>query len=697
LKYCFPISDVPADSLNADVLGGKGYGLVHMAAKGYPVPPAYVITTEACREYLKGGITAEDLMQSIRVKYIPEIIKGLTAHFGYLPLVSVRSGAKFSMPGMMSTILNVGLDLSNEGEWSARIGIEATEDSRKRLIEMYGEVVRGMPRSAFEGLSLPQREKCYEVANGHKFPVAEEQLLASIEAVFKSWNNDRAKSYRYLNGIPHDLGTAVVIQAMVFGNMNDKSATGVLFTRDPSSGAHEITGEFLINAQGEDVVAGIRTPEPLPKLDAWNGTVAKELYAMAWKLEKEAGDAQDIEFTVQDGKLFFLQTRSMKRTAQAAIKIAMDLYDEKLIGAETVMERVTHKQFLAATRPSIDPEWKKTHPAHGKGIAASSGVAVGKAVFSSATALVFKKNHPTEQCILIAEETTPDDIDGMNAAVGILTRTGGSTSHAAVVARGMDKVCVVVCGALERKGNSWFIMSDDSSTVHIVHEGQPLAIDGTTGEVWFGGEPPLVNGAERPEVKALLDLIEDTYDTYRVVTKPSQVKGQDKVLLLAAYTCNIAAFEACVKAFKGSHMVIDLRPKFSMVPDADKEFVMAFGADGLSTADAGFMKEHANVLVKYGDSKCMIVIGMKVSGFKEIPTVTSLEDLLSVKGLCMPDSVLLQKTVGVMNVKRIVDLRRKAGDDLQSFNVLSTKTDPKLLQKVTIALSRDALILSALA
>lgn len=471
----------PSQETSPEILGGKGAGLVWMDKQGVSVPPGFIIPTNVCQQYQQAPKT---MMKQIAQSIKPWLVK-LHLKMGYMPLLSVRSGARVSMPGMMDTILNVGLDETNAKEWVARIGETCTKDSRRRLIEMFGSVVQGYDRNKFEGLSARQARDVYCTLSGESaFPNAELQLLGSIEAVFKSWNNERAKVYRKLHSIPEDWGTAVVVQTMVFGNLNDKSCTGVLFTRNPDSGENVVTGEFLVNAQGEDVVAGIRTPVPLKKMSEWNAPLATELMDTVTKLEIAKTDTQDVEFTVQDGKLFILQTRNAKRSSQAAIRIAIEMLDEKLIDKTTVFKRISQKDYVRAQVPTIDPAFKLTPVM--TGLSACSGIATGVVVKSSEAAVASKV-----PCILVTNETTPDDIAGIIATRGMITMTGGATSHAAVIARSMNKPCIVGIG-----GN----LSD-------LPDNETISMDGATGRIWIGSVP-LVSGASSPWLLKLNTLME---------------------------------------------------------------------------------------------------------------------------------------------------------------------------------------------
>jgi len=512
----------PDKGFTSDYLGGKGFNLWRMAQAGINVPPAFIIPTEFCRDYMASPTKVREQVSEVLV---PEIIKGLTAEFGYMPLVSVRSGAKFSMPGMMDTILNVGMTPESYPFWADKLSGACAADCAGRLNVMYANVVGG---------STP-----------HK---VEDQLFGAIIAVFDSWRNERAVTYRNLNGIPHDLGTAVVVQAMVFGNLNEQSATGVLFSRDPSTGDNEIVGEYLVNAQGEDVVDGSHTPINLSKLIDWNHDVAMELIDTIGKLEVMNKDMQDVEFTVQDGTLYILQTRNAKRAAAAAVKVAVDMVEEGVITKDVALSRVKAEEVVKAARPVLNAQWAEKNPAHAVGLPASPGVVVGKAVFSAAAAV--KANGPV---ILIAQETDPNDLAGMAASVGILTARGGMTSHAAVVARGMNKAAVVACEAIKFYSGGAYFEAADGTTKMIV-EGTTVALDGSSGSVWVDTTPEMVGGATG-SVKALLKLLSDTYGYYEVAVKADDIVNPARVVV-PAYLMGVAEFE--VEVAKMATMVEDL-------------------------------------------------------------------------------------------------------------------------------------------
>ncbi|MGE5435440.1 MAG: pyruvate, phosphate dikinase, partial [Candidatus Doudnabacteria bacterium] len=447
-----------------ELLGGKGVGLAEMTALGTPVPAGFTITTDACRDYLRTKELPEGLEAEID-EHLVSLEEATGKRFGEVGdplLVSVRSGAAVSMPGMMDTILNLGLNDDAVEGLAAKTGNERfAQDSYRRLIQMYGEVVDGIDADRFEKAlaDLKQRrgakqdvdlspddlkqlvatfKDLYEQETGSSFPQdAREQLGRAVRAVFDSWDTPRAQVYRRAHGIPDDLGTAVNVVQMVFGNKGARSGTGVAFTRDPSTGDAGLYGEFLANAQGEDVVAGIRTPQPLQEMKEQLPEAFEQLLETMRRLEEHYRDMQDIEFTVEDDRLYLLQTRAAKRTAAAALKAAVEMVDEGLISKEDAVARIDPAQLDQLLHPMLDPN--ADYEVAAKGLNASPGAASGKIVLDADTAA---QRGETESLILVGWETSPDDIHGMIAAQGILTAHGGMTSHAAVVARGMGKPCV---------------------------------------------------------------------------------------------------------------------------------------------------------------------------------------------------------------------------------------------------------------
>ena len=509
IVYFFSAEKTDGNTGMRNTLGGKGANLAEMSSLGLPVPPGFTISTEVCTAYYQNE---QQLPAEVKVaveENVTELEKLLGKQFGSTEnplLVSVRSGARVSMPGMMDTILNLGLnDDTVEALSKASGNPRFAWDSYRRFIQMYANVVLGMNGSllevAFEDL---KHDKGYEQdtemqvddlkqlvqlfkdtvsrETGRSFPMdPKEQLWGAISAVFRSWNTPRAMTYRELHGYSSDWGTAVNVQSMVFGNMGDDSATGVAFTRNPATGENKYYGEFLINAQGEDVVAGIRTPLELPELQKAMPQAYGELEATFEKLEKYFTDMQDIEFTIEREKLWMLQTRTGKRTAAAALKIACDMIDEKLISEEQAVLRIDPQGLDQLLHPTLDPNAPKTKLA--KGLPASPGAAVGQVVFSSEDAVKWEADG--KKTILVRIETSPEDIEGMVKAEGILTSLGGMTSHAAVVARGMGKCCVAGCGDVKvNYAEKSFKVND-----YVIKEGDFITLDGSTGEVFMGEVP----------------------------------------------------------------------------------------------------------------------------------------------------------------------------------------------------------------
>lgn len=491
-----------------NLLGGKGANLAEMTNLGLPIPPGFTVTTEACTDYYNHGRSISEEIQTQIFDALALLEEKLGKKFGDTEnplLVSVRSGARASMPGMMDTILNLGLtDISVEGFAKRTGNPRFAYDSYRRFIQMFSDVVMEVPKSLFERVIDEIKEdrkvhfdteltaedlkevirrfkEIYKEKMGEEFPQEPRvQLMEAVKAVFRSWDNERAIVYRRMNDIPGDWGTAVNVQSMVFGNMGNTSGTGVAFTRNPSTGAKGIYGEYLINAQGEDVVAGIRTPQPITRLEEDLPECYEEFLKIANRLEEHYRDMQDMEFTIEDGKLYFLQTRNGKRTAQAALQIACDLVDEGMITPQEAVSRIEAKSLDQLLHPAFDPDALKKGTVMGQALPASPGAAAGKIYFTAEEA---KEAHETgERVILVRLETSPEDIEGMHAAEGILTVRGGMTSHAAVVARGMGTACISGCGDIvidEKKkqftlgGKTYF-------------EGDYISLDGSTGKIYDG-------------------------------------------------------------------------------------------------------------------------------------------------------------------------------------------------------------------
>ncbi|MCC7569873.1 pyruvate, phosphate dikinase [Candidatus Micrarchaeota archaeon] len=491
------------------LLGGKGANLSEMINIGVPVPPGFTITTQTCKEFYENNKTYSDEVKKQVEENLKKLEEKIGKKFGDASnplLVSVRSGAAVSMPGMMDTVLNLGLNDETVEGLAKKTGNERFAlDSYRRFLQMFGDVVLGVRHSLFEknlqavkdergvifdtDLSVGDLKKIVvrfkqliKNETGSDFPSdPKTQLWKSIDAVFGSWNNDRAISYRRLNEIKGLIGTAVNIQVMVFGNMGETSGTGVAFTRNPANGENRLYGEYLMNAQGEDVVAGIRTPLPISELEKENPEIYKQFSETMKKLETHYKDMQDIEFTIQEGVLYFLQTRNGKRTTAAAVKIVVDMVKEGLTDKETALMRIEPNQLDQLLHKQLDPIAKNNSKVIARGLPASPGAAVGNAVFSALEAQ--KSASDGNRAILIRKETSPEDIEGMDAASGILTSTGGMTSHAAVVARGMGKCCIAGCGDINvDEENKQFTTKQGV----LIKEGDYITLDGTTGEVIKG-------------------------------------------------------------------------------------------------------------------------------------------------------------------------------------------------------------------
>ncbi|MDH5465788.1 MAG: pyruvate, phosphate dikinase [Candidatus Aminicenantes bacterium] len=515
-----------------EILGGKGANLAEMAGIGLPVPPGFTVSTDVCISYSKLGNKIPPEVEREILDNLKKLEDQTGQKFGGEEnplLVSVRSGAKFSMPGMMDTVLNLGLNDKTLETLANRSGDRRFAlDCYRRLIHMFGDVVLGVSKKKFEEILKKKKEEKKVVQDnelsehalqeviadykrlikketGKEFPQdVKEQLLMSISAVFESWNNPRAVTYRRLNHIPDDLGTAVNVQQMVFGNIGEDSATGVGFTRDPATGEKELYGEYLFNAQGEDVVAGVRTPSSLKSLEKEMPSAYKELSEITTRLEKHYQDVQDFEFTIQEGKLYMLQTRSGKRTGLAAVKIAVDMVEEGLVSKEQALLMVEPEALNQLLHPVFDVAEKQKHEVLARGLAASPGAAAGQVVFTAEEAVTWAKQG--KKVILVREETSPDDIHGMSASQGILTATGGMTSHAAVVGRQMGKPAVVGCGNIKPDEEQKFFTVGKTRC----KEGDWISIDGTLGEVLEGKiktQPSeviqVVRGGKKPEESRL--------------------------------------------------------------------------------------------------------------------------------------------------------------------------------------------------
>ena len=508
-KRVYLFNEGSADMRN--LLGGKGANLAEMTNIGLPIPNGFTISTEACTDYYNDGKTINEDTQAQIFKAL-EWLEGVQGKkFGDTEnplLVSVRSGARASMPGMMDTILNLGLnDVSVKG-FAAKTGNPRfAYDSYRRFIQMFSDVVMGMSKTFFDSILEAEKKahgyvydtelkaedlqnviakykEIYAEKMGEEFPQDPKvQLMEAIKAVFRSWDNPRANYYRMMNDIPYEWGTAVNVQSMVFGNMGNTSGTGVAFTRNPATGAKGIFGEYLINAQGEDVVAGIRTPQPITQLEKDLPECYKQFIEIADRLEKHYRDMQDMEFTIEEGKLYFLQTRNGKRTAQAAIQVACDLVDEGMITPQEAVLRIEAKSLDQLLHPAFDAAALKNGKQIGEALPASPGAAAGRIYFNADDAVA--AHAAGSRVILVRQETSPEDIEGMHAAEGVLTMRGGMTSHAAVVARGMGTCCVSGCGDLKVHEEEKFIELGG----YTIKEGEYISLDGSTGKIYLGDIP----------------------------------------------------------------------------------------------------------------------------------------------------------------------------------------------------------------
>ena len=509
--YSFGPGTADGDGKMKDILGGKGAGLAEMCRAGLPVPAGFTISTQVCNIYFEGGNRVPEEVETQMAAALAKLEKEMGRKLGDTAdplLVSVRSGAKFSMPGMMDTILNLGLNdqtvvaLENKSN-----NPRFAQDCYRRFIQMFGAVVLDLEKHDFDAIFEGRKKKVkakfdtdltaddlkavivdykklVQKKTGKPFPQdAREQLGMARDAVFRSWHNARAIHYRKMNGIPDSLGTAVNVQAMVFGNLGETSATGVGFTRNPSTGENKFYGEFLINAQGEDVVAGIRTPQPIEKLEAVMPEAFHQLKKITKNLEQHYRDVQDFEFTIEDTKLYMLQTRNGKRTGPAAVRIAAEMVGEGLITKSEAVQRVEPQQLDQMLHPVLDPAMRKNLDLIATGLPASPGAAVGVIVFTADEAVAKAKDGPV---ILVRAETQPDDIHGMEVAKGILTSRGGMTSHAAVVARGMGIPCVAGAGSIDVHERTRQITVDVQGKKIALKEGEWLSLDGSTGEVFRG-------------------------------------------------------------------------------------------------------------------------------------------------------------------------------------------------------------------
>ena len=630
-----------------NLLGGKGANLAEMTNIGLPIPNGFTISTEACTDYYNDGKTINEDTQAQIFKAL-EWLEGVQGKkFGDTEnplLVSVRSGARASMPGMMDTILNLGLnDVSVKG-FAAKTGNPRfAYDSYRRFIQMFSDVVMGMSKTFFDSILEAEKKAhgyvydtelkaedlqsviakykaIYAEKMGEEFPQDPKvQLMEAIKAVFRSWDNPRANYYRMMNDIPYEWGTAVNVQSMVFGNMGNTSGTGVAFTRNPATGAKGIFGEYLINAQGEDVVAGIRTPQPITQLEKDLPECYKQFIEIADRLEKHYRDMQDMEFTIEDGRLYFLQTRNGKRTAQAAIQVACDLVDEGMITPQEAVLRIEAKSLDQLLHPAFDAAALKNGKQIGEALPASPGAAAGRIYFNADDAVA--AHAAGSRVILVRQETSPEDIEGMHAAEGVLTMRGGMTSHAAVVARGMGTCCVSGCGDLKVHEEEKYIELGG----HKIKEGDYISLDGSTGKIYLGDIPTveasisgnferIMNWADefrRLKVRTNADTPEDAANAVRMGAEgigltrtehmffnPERIPKIRKMILSDTVEEREAAlnelipfqkgdFKGIYKAMEGRPVTIRFLdpPLHEFVPTTEEDIAALAAEMGLSVAD----------------------------------------------------------------------------------------------------------------
>lgn len=668
--------DAPEGEAAFDVslMGGKGFYLYDMCARDFPVPPGFTITTAVARLYQR---KPEMVMQAIAAdidSYLDWLYDTYRKQTGAKidPLLSVRSGAPVSMPGMMDTVLNIGLTPANINAWRKTLSPRAAWDCMRRLRRMYGEVVLDIPKEKFDfAEAAVQALKGVDVAHMNEEGLVavcsnlqgvyddyekelpdtpQAQVLGAIEAVFQSWNNPRAVMYRDLHGIPHDLGTAVNVQAMVFGNLNDASCTGVLFTRDPSTGEKGVRGEFMINAQGEDVVAGTHTPKPFgaDKQGILYGTEypplahpLTELMKLARELETIHADMQDIEFTIQDGVLFLLQTRTGKRSARAAFRIASELLDEGAIDLREALRRVTPRQYALAQVPTLDLANSQL-TVFGGGVAASVGVVHG--VLCRDLADITAAKAKGQQAIYVAPETTPDDLDKIVAADGIITLKGGLTSHAAVVARGMDKACIV--GFNQGEMTTAGLKSNATSPEPVIAWASEAAVmDAGTGNI-YRGTPVIAAGGDDVHIQRLITAAADESDVYVRASRPRS--GAHVVFAEHIEAGSLTQVIQDASTIGLENAILDFRPLDAVVQlgTADEKLLDIVGAqetlhtkaviNGLTRlmALSASFKNCSVVLPRTGAS--YMIPKLKKAGFMLISEADTLEQALSLNGMILP-------------------------------------------------------------
>lgn len=672
IVYRFGNGITEGKATDKDLLGGKGANLQEMSGLGLPVPPGFTIPTT----FTKIGAETTIDFGSLYGEEIKEGLNHVEGNLEMPPLYSVRSGSRVSMPGMMDTVLNVGLTERTLPKWYKLLGRKTAYDSYCRLIRMMGESIFDIPGSAFDAqlkeimdkyglksyydlhasgysaLSI-RYKKVFKKYTSFEFPQTfKEQLQIAIKGVFQSWMSPRAIAYRKIHSIPDDYGTAVTIQRMVFGNKNNNSMTGVLFSRNPNNGHSDFVGEYLVNAQGEDVVNGSTTPNNISEMKKEFPKIYTQLSDLAKQLEVHYSDMQDIEFTVEDGELFVLQTRTGKRTAQAAFKIVRDFYTDGMIGADDVLKRIKADQYFAMKVQTIDPDFK-TDP-HYTGLAAGGPVVSGTVVTSALEAC-----HFIGDSILVTEHTTPDDVEGMNASKGILTRTGGMTCHAAVVGRGMNKTCVV--GVSDLPHNL---------------QGKIVTIDGQTGNVWVDVVVPLVSGKDNEDVKFLEDMLRARYKLRTTKTVNDDIVNGDIISVRkgSVDALDIKLYDLTAKKYLDI-IYLNVENEHSIVYyDEDEIVSQMFGAE--FNPCTGNTKEVVEKLIekdlsKYADQVVVLLPDMKDGGSLaaqlgnhgyEVPKeVEKVEDLMSNAVLTISEDFVKTVVGSDKAYKELVKCLQKSG------------------------------------
>jgi pyruvate,orthophosphate dikinase len=671
------------------VLGGKGAGLNAMVCLGLPVPDGFTIHTEACVAYqLKPKGTYCRISGLAKKAY--KALK--TRNGGIAPIVSVRSGAEKPMPGMLSTVLNVGLTTKTFPKLAKRFGDKVAFDCKRRLIQSYGTVVLGIPSKEFEDELLIGRQaeevetdgelsaKMLEhltikftktlALYGQELPdTIGEQLTTSIRAVFESWNNPEAIHWRSMHGVPEDGGTAVNVQTMVFGNVNENSGTGVLFTRDPSTGKNAIFGEWMPNAQGEDLVAGVRTPQPISDMMESFKEQFSELLHRADLLEKTYRDMRDIEFTVEDGKLWMLQDRAGERSDEATARIAVELVEEETLTKAEAIGRVsasTVTELRGSSKEIVSPDW--THPHAALGLPASPGIVTGRIAYSAEAAIEMAKIGPV---ILVRDDTKTSDIAGMDAAVGVLTETGGVTSHAAVCSRALNTACIVGC--------------KDVSAAIALANAKLITLDGSTGKIWFDAQVPVESKGANPSVEKLLQW---AFEEAGVQRQTSVLSGHDQRVMCIAWVGDKGgrdkSFETLSELSHPSTVVFDLSGPGQFNREEDAGLTTMFGEDSMESDDSSMHLEIDALADHHGRGAMVYLPGLlrarspelRKAGYKVALDVTTMADVFESDGLITVEDEMIEKLFGHYSaLEKTMSLLKNAGTPVEILQPATSEAD----------------------